>query len=103
VNDQGDVIRWTLTVTNLGTTTVHDICVSDSIAGPAACPSTTLAAGQSMTCTVPDHTITAADAKAGHVTNVAVATGTNPEGQPVTSGPASTTVPVGRPTLPVTG
>jgi hypothetical protein len=91
------------TVTNLGTTTLHDVTVSDPSTGPATCPSTTLAPGQSMTCTVPDHTVTAADANVGHVTNTATATGKNPEGVPIGSGAVSATVNIPRPLLPVTG
>jgi uncharacterized repeat protein (TIGR01451 family) len=101
--DAGDRIRWTLRVTNLGTKTLHDIAVSDPSTGPATCPSSTLAPGQSMICTVPDHTITAADIEAGTVTDTATATGTNPQGEPVSSGSVSATVRVRKPLLPVTG
>jgi uncharacterized repeat protein (TIGR01451 family) len=101
--DAGDRIHWTLTVTNLGTTTLHDVTVSDPSTGPATCPSTTLAPGQSMTCTVRDHTITAADVNAGRVTNTATATGKNPEGVPISSGAVSATVNIPRAGLAVTG
>lgn len=43
------------------------------------------------------------DANAGRVTNTATATGTNPQGVPVTSGPVSATITVSKPILAVTG
>jgi choice-of-anchor A domain-containing protein/uncharacterized repeat protein (TIGR01451 family) len=101
--DAGDTVHWRLTASNLGTTTLHDITVTDPSAGPATCPTATLAPGRSVTCTVPDHTITAADVAAGKVTDTATATGTNPQGVPVTSGAVTAAVTVSKPTLPVTG
>jgi uncharacterized repeat protein (TIGR01451 family) len=76
VIDAGDRIDWTLVVTNLGATTITHLTVSDPTAGTVSCPDTSLAPGAHMTCVVASHTITAADAKAGHVRNTATATGT---------------------------
>jgi hypothetical protein len=73
--DDGDTITWTLTVTNVGNVTLTGIEVSDPTAGPATCPTTTLAPGQSEVCTVPPRTVTAADVAAGKVTNYASASG----------------------------
>ena len=89
--DQGDQIDWTVIVTNVGQATITDIVVSDPTAGAVHCPSTSLAPGASMTCTAPPHTVTAADAAAGRVRNVATALGRGPGGQPVTSPPATAT------------
>ncbi|WP_410624943.1 LPXTG cell wall anchor domain-containing protein [Amycolatopsis sp. cmx-8-4] len=58
------------------------------------CPGTVLAPGQAMTCTVPPHTVTAADVTAGRVRNVATTTGTGPDGKPVPGGEATAGVPV---------
>ncbi|MBE1500945.1 LPXTG-motif cell wall-anchored protein/uncharacterized repeat protein (TIGR01451 family) [Amycolatopsis lexingtonensis] len=90
----GDRIGWTITVTNTGTATVGEIKVDDPSAGPVTCPGTVLAPGQAMTCTVPPHTVTAADVTAGRVRNVATATGTGPDGKPVAGGEATAVVPV---------
>ncbi len=74
--DAGDTIAWTFTVTNTGLVTLTKVEVTDTRAGHVTCPVTTLAPGESTTCTADDaYTITAADAKAGVVHNVATATG----------------------------
>ncbi|SDO68316.1 conserved repeat domain-containing protein [Nakamurella panacisegetis] len=91
--DAGDQIAWTLVVTNQGTTTVGDVVVSDPTAGAVTCPASTLTAGESMSCTAPNHTITEADAAAGTVDNTAVATGTGVTTQ-VQSAHAHASVPV---------
>ena len=59
----------------MGNTVLTGVQVTDPSAGTATCPTTTLVPGQSEVCTVPDHTITAADVAAGKVTNVATASG----------------------------
>jgi uncharacterized repeat protein (TIGR01451 family) len=94
VNDDGvigagDRVDWTLIVTNLGTVTITNIHVSDPTAGTVTCPATSLAPGQSMTCTVASHTITADDVKAGSVANVATVSGSGGTGTT-----AKATVPV---------
>ncbi|MEU8541540.1 hypothetical protein AB0C52_16400 [Streptomyces sp. NPDC048717] len=80
----GDAITYTYTVTNGGQTALHDIAVTDDKVTAVTCEDTTLAPGAHTTCTG-TYTVTVADAKAGHVTNTAHATGTDPEGHPVTS------------------
>ncbi|MFD2765407.1 DUF7507 domain-containing protein [Micromonospora eburnea] len=98
----GDQIEWTLTVTNVGTTTIRDITVTDSLENAITCPKTELAPGESMTCTVPPHTITEEDIKAGQVTNIATASGVTDTGVPVTAeGRATVKLESGE--LPVTG
>ncbi|MFF2662899.1 hypothetical protein ACFVUH_36795, partial [Kitasatospora sp. NPDC058032] len=89
----GDTITYTYTVTNAGTAAVHDLTVTDDHVSPVTCSATTLAAGRSTTCTG-SYLVTAADAAAGHVTNVATANGLNPQDQPVQSPPAQETVTV---------
>jgi uncharacterized repeat protein (TIGR01451 family) len=85
----GDRVDWTLIVTNLGTVTITNIHVSDPTAGTVTCPATSLAPAQSMTCTVPPHTITDDDVKAGSVANVATVSGSGGTGTT-----AKATVPV---------
>ncbi|MDT4904579.1 MAG: hypothetical protein QOH52_2595, partial [Pseudonocardiales bacterium] len=94
VIDAGDTITWTLLVANVGTATVDHIKVSDPTAGTVTCPATSLAPGQSMTCTAPAHVITADDVAAGGVHNVATATGAGVEGATVTSNQGQASVAV---------
>jgi uncharacterized repeat protein (TIGR01451 family) len=99
ITNAGDRVDWTLKVTNLGTTTITDITVSDPSAGAVKCPHTSLAPGASMTCTVLSHSVTAADAAKGIVVNTATAGGIGPGG-PVTSNKAVASVPVHRKVTP---
>jgi uncharacterized repeat protein (TIGR01451 family) len=89
----GQEIHYTYTVTNTGEVfTLHDVTVSDDrIRLPVHCAATTLAPGEHTTCTA-TYTITQEDVDAGHVANVAVATGTTPNGDVVPSKPAGKTV-----------
>jgi uncharacterized repeat protein (TIGR01451 family) len=78
----GDVIHYTITVTNDGTSTLSDVTVSDpTLPGLACAPAepATLAPGARMTCTGA-RTVTQADVDRGSVTNVAAAKGTDPQG-----------------------
>ena len=45
-------MTWTYEVTNTGDATLENIEVSDDQEGLASCPTSTLAPGQSMTCTL---------------------------------------------------
>ncbi|MFI0939648.1 hypothetical protein [Streptomyces sp. NPDC021020] len=90
----GDVVHWTLTVTNTGGTTLHDVTVDDPTAGEISCPKSTLAPGESMTCTAPPYTVTEQDAENGCVSDTATATGLTPDGTKVTSPKASASVTV---------
>jgi hypothetical protein len=76
LTDAGDTIVWTFDVTNTGRVTLNTLDVTDTRAGPVTCAATVLAIGASTTCvsTTP-YAITAADATAGAVHNVATATG----------------------------
>ena len=70
-------------MTNTGNVTLHAIALTDSRLGAVACPDTTLAAGQSTTCTA-EHVTTQADVDAGHIANTADVTARPPTGSPVT-------------------
>lgn len=70
----GDTVTWTYKVMNNGSLPLQRIVVSDDQLGVIDCPHTTLASGHMMTCTADGI------AEAGQYSNVATATGTNPQG-----------------------
>jgi len=75
----GETIRYTFLVTNTGNVTLHGVTVADKKLSGVTCPAKDLAPGDSLTCRGDDpYTVTAADAKAGKVTNVAVARASGP-------------------------
>ncbi len=79
----GEIINYTLTVTNTGNVTITGITVSDPIV-TVTCPGApyTLIPGASTTCTA-QYTVTAADILAGSIVNTATATGSSPTTAPV--------------------
>ena len=76
----GQVIHYSYLVTNGSTSSMTGISVSDNVIPSVSCPSTTLAAGVSETCTT-TYTTTAADVSAGSRSNTGTATGTVNGGQ----------------------
>ena len=66
----GSTVTWSYFVTNNGNVAIDDISVSDDKIGPIACPQTTLAAGESMTCTAVTGVVLP-----GQYVNVATVTG----------------------------
>ncbi|MFE7313445.1 hypothetical protein ACFU7T_10095, partial [Streptomyces sp. NPDC057555] len=102
----GSTVEYTYTVTNTGNTPLHDVTVKDDLVSHVTCEATTLEPGASTTCHG-TFTITQADidkckmsqggedhGKTCTITNVAVATGIDPQGQKVTSEPARATITV---------
>ncbi|MFJ5926979.1 LPXTG cell wall anchor domain-containing protein [Kitasatospora sp. NPDC092948] len=89
----GDTVNYTYTVTNTGTAAVNNLSVADDHVASVTCFATSLNPGASTTCHG-SYVVTAADVTAGHVTNTAHASGTDPEGQTVQSPPGEATVPV---------
>ena len=87
----GQTIPYSYLVANTGTTTLTGVGVSDDLVPTVSCPSATLAPGNSETCTG-SYTVTQGDVDAGSVTDVATASGTNPQSIVVTSAPSSVTV-----------
>lgn len=83
-------VTYSFLVTNTGNVDLTDVSVAETAfsgtgtAPVPSCPQATLAVGESMTCTA-SYTITQDDINADQVTNTAVATGTPPEGDPVTA------------------
>jgi len=69
----GDMVEYTFLVTNTGNVTLAGIGVSDPMLGAVTCPVTTLAPGESTTCTAPAYTVTTADSRRGRITNTATA------------------------------
>jgi uncharacterized repeat protein (TIGR01451 family) len=93
----GQKITYSFDVTNTGNVTIHGVAIDDTAftgtgtLSPVTCPVTTLAPGQSTTCTA-TYIVTDADMDAGMVTNTATATGKLPSGRVVTSAPSNATV-----------
>ena len=82
-----DVISYSYLVTNTGNVTISQpITIDDDIATDESCPGApaSLAPLDTIVCTA-SHTITQADLDAGSVTNVASASGVDPNSAPVTS------------------
>ena len=75
----GTVITYSYLVTNSGNVGLSSVSVNDSMAGLSAisCPSTTLAAAASETCTAA-YTTTPTDVTNGSIANSATASGTTP-------------------------
>ncbi|MGA0570651.1 DUF7507 domain-containing protein [Variovorax sp. VNK109] len=90
--DAGDVITYTVVVTNTGNVTLSNLAVTDVFNGGApttlTCPSTTLttsAPGNTVTCNTYTHTVTQAEVDAGApLVNVATATARDPANTVVT-------------------
>jgi uncharacterized repeat protein (TIGR01451 family) len=83
----GSTVTWGYTVTNNSNAAVSGIVVKDDNGTPAntaddvtvTCPKTTLAAGESMTCTA------TGTAGTGQYTNIGTVTGTDAAGEPVSA------------------
>jgi uncharacterized repeat protein (TIGR01451 family) len=91
----GDTVTYTMTATNDGTVSLHDVSVSDPMAGLSALNCTpsipaALASGESVTCTA-TYTVTQADVDNGSVSNTATVDALDPADAPVTDS-ASLTV-----------
>ena len=91
----GAPIDYTIGVTNVGNVTVSAVSVTDANAVISSCtpatPVTTLAPGQSISCTA-SHAATQADIDAGFYGNVAAAAATSPTGGPVSASSANVNV-----------
>jgi uncharacterized repeat protein (TIGR01451 family) len=93
--DPDETIDYTFVLTNTGNLTLTDVAVDDPKVGPVTCPVTTLAPGESVTCTAATYTVTEDDIDAGIVRNVAVGSGQpGGGGASVVTPPATAEVPV---------
>jgi uncharacterized repeat protein (TIGR01451 family) len=91
----GDTIPYEFVVTNSGGATLTGLAIDDPLVVGAVCPATTLAVGESTTCTG-GYVVTQADVTRGYVENTATATATGPGGA-VESPPSGTSTPLGGP------
>ncbi|MBR3430447.1 MAG: DUF4214 domain-containing protein [Clostridia bacterium] len=75
---EGEEIPWTLTVTNNSEESITNVTVTDEdvVVGTFA----EIAAGETVSCTVPPHTVTEYETIVGTVTNIATAVGTDLKG-----------------------
>jgi uncharacterized repeat protein (TIGR01451 family) len=74
----GSTVTWDYNVTNTGDVNLTNIVITDNIEGVITCPSTTLIAGETMTCTT-----TTGTATVGQYENNGSVTGTAPSGATV--------------------
>jgi len=99
VSAVGQQVPYSFVVTNTGNQPLTQVSVADTQVAPASqanmsavsCPQSTLAAGESITCTG-TYTVTAADIANGSVNDFATASGRNPSNALVTSPQSSATV-----------
>lgn len=88
----GTPLTYEFVVTNTGGIPITDLMVEDPTVGPVSCPTTTLAPGETITCTA-TYTITNTDVANGTIDNTATATGTA-NGQPIASPSSSEHIPI---------
>ncbi len=94
ITGSGQLITFSIVVTNSGNVTISALGVVDTMASPAGpppsvtCPVSTLGPGASTTCTG-SYTSTQGDVDNGSISNTASATGIAPDGETISS-PAST-------------
>jgi len=94
-----DHILYTFEVTNTGNVTVTDVAIDDDLLTQfgitVTCDPTTLAPGETSTCTADDpYVVIQADVDLEKVVNIATATGTDPVGEPVVSNTDDTLTPI---------
>jgi uncharacterized repeat protein (TIGR01451 family) len=98
VSQVGETITYTFVITNVSDVDLRAASVTDTQAAPAGqltsppqCPSTTIPAHGSLTCTA-TYTVTQADLDHGRIDDTAIATALTPNGDPVQTGTATATV-----------
>jgi uncharacterized repeat protein (TIGR01451 family) len=99
VADAGDVIRYSVSVTNSGNVRLANLGVIDSFMGGTAqaltCAPTTLQPGQQASCTAYQHAVTQAEIDAGvALSNLASASATRVGGGPAVQGSDQTSIAV---------
>ncbi|MBM7519112.1 DUF7507 domain-containing protein [Nocardioides nitrophenolicus] len=102
ITDAGDALGYRFVVTNTGNVTVSDVRIVDDLLDGVGivitCRPTTLAPGETTTCTTNRrYFITEADERAGVVDNTATAHGMDPDDEQVVSNEDSTSTPVQTP------
>ncbi len=96
----GDELTYDITVTNTGNQTLTNVSVDDPLFPTLTCFAATLAVDGVLTCS-DTYVITQTDIDNGSITNVATATGLDPDGTPIEpqEDTATSTGPVETPTL----
>jgi uncharacterized repeat protein (TIGR01451 family) len=84
----GDTITYTYTVANTDNVTISNISLEDDKLGPIS-DNITLAPGENITVTA-TYTVSEGDLEQGSIVNKATATGTEPDGNPVTANDRAT-------------
>jgi uncharacterized repeat protein (TIGR01451 family) len=97
---KGNLVQYQYVVTNTGPLTLENVVIVDDHVARVTCGTTTLAPGESTTCTG-TYQISPTDAAARQVTNVAQAYGMDGDGNIFVSGTVAVTIPVV--STPVTG
>ena len=92
----GTLITYTFGVTDSGSTALHNVGVTDTVAGTASCPQSTLAIGASENCTG-SYTTVQGDVVNGSISDTATAHALDPSNGAVTSAPGHTTVTANEP------
>jgi uncharacterized repeat protein (TIGR01451 family) len=81
LTDLGDVVAWSFTLQNTGTTTLTQATVTDAGVGQVSCPATVLDPGESINCSAAaGQTISQGDVDAGVVSTTATASAAAPDG-----------------------
>ncbi len=83
LTEEGETITYAFTLTNTGNVAISNITISDPIVTVTGGPITLAAGATDNTSFTGTYTITATDLTNGMVANVATATGTDPDGNPV--------------------
>jgi uncharacterized repeat protein (TIGR01451 family) len=96
----GDQITYGFTVTNTGNVQVTSVGVSDPRLSGVTCAVTTLAPGDSTTCSAPAYSVAAADVAAHAVTNTATPSGSSTAGAAAVDPTSTTSVTTPLGTLP---
>jgi uncharacterized repeat protein (TIGR01451 family) len=85
IQDAGDTIAYTFTVSNLGNVTLNPVSVTDPLVPNITCAATSLDPQNSTVCAAAaPYVLTLADINSGSVSNQATASGTPPTGPAVT-------------------
>ncbi|MFJ3234590.1 hypothetical protein [Streptomyces sp. NPDC086787] len=104
VTAAGQQVSYSFVVTNTGNVTLTNVGVAETAfsgtggSPQTSCPGSSLAPGESMTCSA-GYTTTQADVNAGQITNTARATGTPPSGPAVSATANETVTAPGQPSL----
>ncbi|GAA2985779.1 DUF7507 domain-containing protein [Actinokineospora diospyrosa] len=96
IGDLGEVIDFTVTITNTGNVTLTNVIVEGELSGSpeTICPQPVLAPEASATCARLPYTIRQHDVDVGAVLGIGTAVGTAPSGVQVRSAPVTANIPV---------